>query len=247
MGLETILGIASLVVSAVGTGLSVQSQNNAAKSQEELSLLNLQSQRQAAQQQGRLQSMQAQVNAALAAKDQAAANAAAVSLERQAQSVGAAGRENTRQQRMQFAQFIAQQRAAVAASGVVDTTGSPLALLADSAKQEQYAADETLYQVESAQRQLYFDADMQRNAGTVAGMQGLGFRAESAGAMGSIGMAEAQARLDYLGARAGATAMRNGATASLIGGIGDAFSGGYNLYRNTPRTSKVKAINNSLK
>jgi len=178
----------------------------------------------------------------LAAKDQAAANAAAVSLERQAQSVGAAGRENTRQQRMQFAQFIAQQRAAVAASGVVDTTGSPLALLADSAKQEQYAADETLYQVESAQRQLYFDADMQRNAGTVAGMQGLGFRAESAGAMGSIGMAEAQARLDYLGARAGATAMRNGATASLIGGIGDAFSGGYNLYRNTPRTSKVKAV-----
>ena len=94
---------------------------------------------------------------------------------------------------MQFAQFIAQQRAAVAASGVVDTTGSPLAL-ADT-KQEQYAADETLYQVESAQRQLYFDADMQRNAGTVAGMQGLGFRAESAGAMGSIGMAEAQARL----------------------------------------------------
>ncbi len=48
MGLETILGIASLVVSAVGTGLSVQSQNNAAKSQEQLSLLNLQSQRQAA-------------------------------------------------------------------------------------------------------------------------------------------------------------------------------------------------------
>lgn len=241
MGLETVLGIASLVVGAVGTGLSIQSQNNAAKSQEQLSLLNLQSQRQAAQQQGRLQSMQAQVNAALAAKDQAAANAAAVAIERQAGVVGAVGRENTRRQRLEFAQFIASQRAAAAASGVVDTTGSPLALISDSAKQEQMAAEETLYQVENQQRSLYFDADMQRNAGTVAGMQGLGFRAESAGALGSIGMAEAQARLDYLGARAGATAMRNGATASLVGGIGDAVSGGYNLYRNTPRTSKIKA------
>jgi len=105
------IAIGGLVLSAVGTGMSVASSNNAAKSQEQLALLNAQAQTQAARQTGRLQSVQAQVNAALAEKDKVMANAAAQGLERQAGVVAATGRENTRRQRAEFAVFLAQQRA----------------------------------------------------------------------------------------------------------------------------------------
>jgi hypothetical protein len=218
MGLEAgaIIGIIGLISGAVGTGLSISSANNAAKSQEQLSLLNAQAQTQAARQSGRLQSMQAQVNAALAAKDAAAANAAAQSLEAQASVVGATGRENTRRQRAEFAVFLARQRASIAKSGVVDTTGSPLALLEDTARESQRAAEDTLFDVENQRRSLFADATAQRNTGVAAMIQGLGFRGESAGALGQIGMASAQARLDYLGARMGASAMRNNALASGV-------------------------------
>lgn len=237
LGIGAYIGIASLVLGAVGTGMSVSSANNAARSQEQLALLNAQAQTQAARQTGRLQSMQAQVNAALAEKDKAMANAAAQGIERQASTVAAAGRENTRRQRAEFAAFLAKQRAVIAGSGVVDTTGSPLAILEDTARESQRAAEDTLYEVENTRRNLFDEATMQRNAGTVSGIESLGFRAQSAGAIGSIGMASAQARLDYLGARAGAQAMRNNATGLAISQGGSLLMDASRMsFTRTPRT-----------
>lgn len=239
--METI-AVIGLVMSAVGIGMSTISANNAAKSQEQLALLNAQAQTQAIRQQGRLQSMQAQVNAALAAKDAAAANAAAESLEAQARTVGASGRENTRRQRAEFAVFLARQRASIAKSGVVDTTGSPLALLEDTARESQRAAEDTLFEVENTRRSLFADATAQRNNGVAAMIQGLGFRGEAAGALGQIGMGTAQARLDYLGARMGATAIRNNATASAISQGGTFLSDASRFsYNRTPRDSRAGA------
>ena len=233
----------SAVAGAVGTGISVVSANNAAKSQEQLALLNAQAQTQAARQAGRLQSMQAQLNAALAAKDAAAANAAAQSLERQAATVASAGRENTRRQRAEFAVFLARQRASIAKSGVVDTTGSPLALLEDTARESQRAAEDTLFEVENQRRSLFNEATAQRNAGTAAMIQGLGFRAESAGAIGQIGMASAQARLDYLGARMNASSLRNSALATGISQGGSLLHDVSKMnYFRTPSTSGARAI-----
>jgi|GEM_PF-2318541 len=232
------IAAASLIIGAIGTGLSVYSSNNAAKSQEQLALLNAQATTQAARQAGKLQSMQAQVNAALAQKDKNLANAAAATLEQQAGVVAATGRENTRRQRSEFAQFLARQRATIAGSGVVDTTGSPLSLLEDTAKESQRAAEDTLFEVENERRSIFDQATMQRNAGTVSGIEALGFRAQSAGALGGIGMASAQARLDYLGARAGATAMRNNATGMAISQGGSLLADASRIdWTRTPRNS----------
>jgi len=232
------IAIGGLVLSAVGTGMSVASSNNAAKSQEQLALLNAQAQTQAARQTGRLQSVQAQVNAALAEKDKVMANAAAQGLERQAGVVAATGRENTRRQRAEFAVFLAQQRASIAGSGVVDTTGSPLAILENTAKESQRAAEDTLFEVESQRRNIFDEATVQRNAGTVSGIEAMGFRGQAAGAIGNIGMQSAQARLDYLGARAGAQAMRNNATGMAISQGGSLLMDSSRMsFARTPRTS----------
>lgn len=235
----------TVVTSAVGIGLSMSASNNAAKSQEQLALVNAQAATQEARQRGTLSALQAQLNASLAQSDQKAANEAARVLEAQAGQVSKVGRENTRRSREEFARFLASQRASIAASGVLDTSGSPLALLADTASQDQRAAEDMLFETENSRNELFAQGIVQRNAGTVHGIQALGFKAEAAGARGSIGLGASNARLDVLASRAGANAMRQQAVGSAVGSIGSLGMSGVSMYSSMPGTNRGRSTANT--
>jgi hypothetical protein len=234
----TALAVAGLVVSAVGAGVSYVQANAAADQQSQIALLNAQSQRQALDQQGRAASMQALINQTLADKDRAAANANAVALEQQAQTGTRITTENIRRNREEMARFAALQRAQAANSGFVDTTGSPLALLASTAEEEQKMADAARYEDEMSRRSLFREAAFQRNTGTLAGIEGLGAKIGGAAARAQAALGQSQSRLDLFAARAGASAMRTGATANLLSSAGGFGQDVYSLYRQTPRTAK---------
>lgn len=235
----------SLAVGAVGIGLSMSASNNAAKSQEQLALVNAQAATQEARQRGTLSALQAQLNASLAESDKKAANEAARVLEAQAGQVSKVGRENTRRSREEFARFLASQRASIAASGVLDTSGSPMALLADTAAQDQRAAEDMLFETENSRNEIFAQANAQRNAGTVSGIQALGFKAEAAGARASIGLGASNARLDLLASRAGANAMRQQAVGSAVGSIGSLGMSGVSMYSSMPGTNRAKPQSNT--
>lgn len=234
------LGVAGLVVSAVGAGVSYYQQNKAADTQSEMALLNAQSQRQALEQQGRAASMQALINESLAQKERAAAEANARLLERQAAAGTRVTTENTRRGREDMARLMAVQRAAAAKNGFVDTTGSPLSLLASTAEEEQRMADAMRYEDEMSRRSLFKEAGEQRNAGIMAGIAGLSARASGAAARSQAAMGQSQARLDLYAARAGASAMRTGAASGLISAAGGLATSAYQTYRQTPRDRAAK-------
>lgn len=243
MAIETIIAGVSLAATAVGAGVSYYQANAAADAQAQMALLNAQSQRQALDQQGKAASMQALINQSLADKERAAANANAVALEQQAQAGTKITTENIRRNREEMARFAALQRAQAANSGFVDTTGSPLALLASTAEEEQKMADAARYEDELSRRSLFKEAAFQRNAGVLAGIQGLGSQIGGASARAQAAMGQSQSRLDLYAARAGASAMRTSAGAGLLTSAGGFAQDVYSLYRQTPRSAKKASAN----
>lgn len=239
MGIEAVLYGAGLAIAAVGSGVTYYQANKAADMQSELALLNAQSQRQAIDQQGRAASMQALINQSLADKDRAAAEANARMLERQAESGTRVTTENIRRGREEMARLMAAQRAQIGKNGFVDTTGSPLALLASTKEEEQRMADAMRYEDESSRRALFSEASNQRNAGILAGIGGLGAAASGAAARGQAAMAQSQNRLDLYAARAGSDAIRTNATGNLLSSAGGLASSAYQGYRRMPRGAKA--------
>lgn len=233
--MPTALGIISLVVGAVGSGVSYMSAQSAAKTQETMALLNAQAQTQAISQQGQIGQMQAALNTALARKDQQAINENA---KVQAQSVDLASRaavESTRRTRDEAARFAAQQRASLAKGGFADTTGSPLALLADTAEKSQAEADRQRFEDEQARRLGFREVSMMRNQGILAGLNVTGQRLSGLAAAQQATQQASQAKLDYYAQRAAASAARSQAMGSLINQAGGLAYQGYNLYQNMPR------------
>lgn len=232
----TYLAIASIAASAVGAGMQYYSANNAADTQSRLAMMNAQAQTQAARQSGQAAQMQAKVNQVLAAKEQAAANANAAALRQQAEIGSNISAENTRKNREEMARMIALQRAQVAKAGFVDSTGSPLQLLTQTAEEEQRMSDEYRYQDEMQRRQLFREATIQENEGILAGITGRSAAISGMAAMQQANMAISQARLDAWGQRAAASAMRTSATGQLFTSAGTIGSNAYTMkYRTPPR------------
>lgn len=236
--MATTLYAIGLVASAVGAGVSYYQQNKAADTQAQLAGLNAQAQRQALEQQGRAASMQALINESLANKEKAAAEANARLLERQAEAGTRVTTENIRRSREEMARLMAVQRAAIGKNGFVDTTGSPLALLASTAEEEQRTADAMRYEDEMSRRSLFREAAFQRNAGILAGIQGTGAQVAGAAARAQTALGQSQSRLDLYAARANASAVRTNATSNLISGIGGLAVAGYGGYRQSPRYAR---------
>jgi hypothetical protein len=234
MATEVILGVAALVVGAVGAGVSYSASTRAASAQEAIGLANAQAQTQALRQQGEVASMQAMINQSLADKDRQAAVANAKALEQQAEVGTRVSMENTRRGREEMARAMSIQRAQIAKSGFVDTTGSPLQLLASSAEEEQRMADEMRYQDEISRRSLFREAAMQRNQGTLAGISGIGALAGGAAARAQAAAGQTQAQLDLYSERAGAAGRRSAAVGSLLGDVGSGLASASNLKRRTP-------------
>lgn len=233
--MPTALGIVSVLVGAVGSGLSYAAGQSAAKEQETLSLLNAQTQTQAIRQQGQVNQMQAAINTALAKKEQEAANANARNIEAQANVATRASMDATRRSREDAARFAALQVASLAKGGFADTTGSPLALLADTAEKAQQEADTIRFQDEQNRRLMFQDASIARNQGVLAGLNVQSQRLGGLAAAQRQTAELAQARMNYYGQRAAASAARSGATGSLLNSLGGLAYQGYSVYQNAPR------------
>ncbi len=245
IGITAVLGIASLVIGAVGAGVSYYSSNQAASQQNALAALNAQAQLQAIQQQGQTSRMQSAINQQMAANERAAFERNANTLESQAESNSALARENARRSREDFARMSASQRAQLAKAGVSDATGSPLVLLASTAEEEQRTVDQLRYEDETQRRTLFQEADNQRVQAEGAGMQLVGYQIQGAAARQQALTAASQTHLDLLSQQAGARAMRQQALGSLISSAGGLTKQAYGLqdeigFTNwrTPRTSR---------
>lgn len=235
--MASILGIASLLVTAVGAGLSYASSVSAANTQDKIAGANAANQVQAIAQQREAASMQSRINAQMAANERAAFDRNATALEQQAEAVSAANRENTRRTRQDYQRHIGALRAQLGANGVADASESPLALLSQVAQQEQQAADEIRFTDEGQRRNLFREADNQRISGDMAKLQITGYQLQAGAAKQAAANALAQSRLDLMSANAASNGMRNQAIGGLFSSIGGLTGQAYDMYRRTPRGS----------
>lgn len=229
------IGIISVLAGAVGSGISYMSAQSAAKTQDTLALLNAQAQTQAIKQQGAITQMQSAINTTLAKQEQAAAAADAKNIASQVEVQTRASIEATRRSREEAARFAALQVASLAKGGFADTTGSPLALLADTAEKAQQDADTLRFEDEQNRRLAFHEAAMARNRGILGGLNVQSQRLSGLAAAQRQTSELAQTRMNYLAQRAAASAARTGAGGSLLNSLGGLAYQGYSVYRNAPR------------
>jgi hypothetical protein len=221
MGIETIVGLA---LAAVGTGVSAYGQHQAAKSQASIANYNFAAQQQNAMMQQQAANMQAaalqkqasyadaqaSINNALAQSEAQARLNNADSMRSSAEAQAAADRQNIISKQKDFERFTAEQRAAIGASGVVES-GSPLDALAESAGNMQASLNESHYQSEITRRKTLGQAGLEEFGGKLA----------QAGATAQLGAGKAQADMlrtnASLEALKGASAYRSGMEEANIG------------------------------
>jgi hypothetical protein len=101
-------------------------------------------------------------------------------------------RETIRREGGEYRKFQGAQRAAIAASGLVKSTGTPLDILADTAAQIQLDREDALYTDELNRRSLFREADMERLGGKMA-LAGATLNRSSALAEADLGAAAGRA------------------------------------------------------
>lgn len=217
---STYLAMAAIGASIAGSAVAYTGSVNAARSNDAIALANAQAATMAAKNQGSMQAAQAQLEAIKARKEQEAAFANAAGMRLKTEAESRAAQENIRRGREDFSKVLAQQRAATAARGVVDTTGSPLELLVKGAENQQLAEEEARYADEIARRQGFRAADLETVRGRVAGLDVGMSLLTAAAARNNAQMGATQARLNLFGERAQSQAMRTQATAGLISSAG---------------------------
>lgn len=240
MSLPVILGGAALAISAVGVGMQYTANKAAASNAAAMAKYNYAIQAQNIRQNqalaewsARAQASQANANAAVV-KQTAEANAK--NIENQAQGVLNRGVEDVRRTREDQMRMSAIQRARVAKSGVA-AAGTPVEVLAESARDMQLALNDSWYETNTERDSLLWAAKMERYGGEV-GAANYGAQASMLKAEG--GLAPIKARMDLRRARyeslAGmnaASGMRSAATAGLVSGAGTLLSQGYKMGYNS--------------
>jgi len=204
--------ILSLVVSGVGTGLSYYGQQQQAKNAQNVANYNAQIQ----QQNARIQQQVAQQNAALSMANYQQQQNNAQTIQNQTVAQEAQGREQTARMRQQQQRQLGLVRSQYAASGVVNE-GSPLAVLADTARLTELNIQDSAYSTELQRQQTLQRADQERfQSGSSlfdAGMQNL-----QAAAATRIGYR--QADLTKLSGQSQAQGYQLASYGSLISGAG---------------------------
>jgi hypothetical protein len=189
----------SAIIMAVAAGVQAYSSYQQGKTTQAIHNINAGNQMRNAQIQAA--SMQAQANLQ---KQQAAANFAMNSAEAQAKFANAEGmenkalsqdaidRENARKRDAQFAEMTATQRANIAASGAIESSGTPLDLLSESAGAIQRDREEQQYANELRRRSLFHEAANERLGGHLA-LAGATLNRDSAVAEAGLRLASSKA------------------------------------------------------
>jgi hypothetical protein len=172
---STTLAVVAAVASIAGAGISAYGQYQSGKAQNAIAQFKAMQQEKQAQTQllsmqtqAALQKQQAEANFKLRSAEAQARLNNAQALEDQALSQDAINRANLRKRREDFARMQGEQRAAIAASGVAEATGTPLDLLAETAAKIQQDQEEQHYAGELQRRTLFSEAEQERLGGKLA-------------------------------------------------------------------------------
>lgn len=202
MGIEALV-IAGLAATAIGAGVSAYGQQQQGKAQEAIAAFNAANQQKQAQNQliamqtqAALQKQQAEANFKLRSAEAAARNSNANALEQQALQQDRVDRVNAAKKREEYRRAQAQQRVTIAASGVVEASGTPLDILAETAAKIQASMEEDKYASEIQRRTLLSEAANERLGGKLA-IAGATLDRDSE--VAAAGLRNAAARAGYVG------------------------------------------------
>jgi hypothetical protein len=228
------------IFTAAGAGVAAYGQYQSGKSAESIANYNAQNQRDQAemsmlQMQAQSEQIKASAEANLALRTQEA-NARfqnATMLEDKAKSDDSVSRLNIRKKAEEYARMQGEQRAAIAGSGIVEASGSPLDLLAETAAKIQADQDVDHYANEVARRQTFREADLERLGGNMALA---GATLDRNNALAEANLTESAGRISLLSGRreaeitrltgsAARTEANYNAIGSLISGTGSLTKG----------------------
>jgi predicted PP-loop superfamily ATPase len=237
--------IIGTAASLVGGGIAAYSSYQAGKTNAAISSFNAMNQEKnakmqllAMQTQANLQKQAAEAQYALRSQEAQAKFNNATSIENQALGQDRINRVNLQKRREEMERQAASTRAAIAASGAVESSGTPLDILAETAATIQRDQEEQHYEGELNRISLLREAQMERLGGSLA-LAGATLDRNSE--VAAAGLNRSAARSSYLsGMReanltrlSGKSAARSGAIqagATLFSSIGSAASG-YQTYK----------------
>jgi hypothetical protein len=224
------------IASAVGAGMSYSASLDAAKTQSTFGLLNAQAGAQAARLQGRQAQLQSSIQAAGAKAQAATAANNAISIEKQTEAESRIAQENIRRSRQEFSNTFGKMRAGASASGVLETTGSPLDFLVKASEDQQLYEAEQRWQDENNRRGGFRKAQVERMSGTGMALNASLFDIQGQAELAAAKVRATQATMGGYAAQAEAAGTRSAATAGLVSNLGDTGMSAYNMYQNrTPR------------
>lgn len=257
--ISAISGVGALALTGIGMGMQYKAQRQAAAQQAALARYNyaieaqnIRQQTAMAQWQANAQAKQMEANAGMAnANAQANANLMKTNAEANAQAMETAskanisrGVEDVRRTREEQLRFQAIQRARQAKSGVA-AAGTPVEVLAETARNMQLAVNDSWYETNVESSRLEHAAAVERWQGDrAAQMELFGGAGQAANMQMQAGIARAEGALAPIRARmamrknqfelqAGlnsAGGMKQAATAGLVAGAGSLLSQGASLY-----------------
>ena len=237
-------------MTVVSAGISAYGMYQQGQSQKAIANFNSQEQQRQAEQQMRMmqtqaemQRQQADANFKMRQTEAEARMNNARSMEQRALQQDAANELNLRKRREDFARMQGEQRAAIAASGVAESTGTPLDLLAETAAKIQQDQEEQSYINEVNRRTLLNESVMERLGGKLA-LVGATLDRDSlvaeaglrdAAAYGSYLSGMRESEITRLTGSAAAQAGMYNAAGTLLSGL----AGGADIYtrRNPPKGS----------
>lgn len=237
-------------LSAVGAGVSFIGGMQQAKAAEAISAQNAAIQQQNANMQAQslraqaeLQRIQALANSRLRQAEAGSQYANADAMRQRAAVQEQINAENLRKQREQGQRLMATQRARFASAGVVESTGSPLSLLAETAGIIQRDLGERQYQNELQLSGLYQEAALERLGGEYA-LAGATLdkssalsaaRLTDASATATLLTGQRQAEITRLSGQSQASGLR-------IGAFGNLLSAGSGLYNQGRQLQQLGAF-----
>lgn len=234
---------AALILGGIGAGVSAYGQYQAARTQDVMARYNAQQQEKQAQQQllsmqtqAALQKQTAEANFRLRAQEAQARFNNAESLQNQAITQDSVNRANLAKRAEMMRRVQGEQRAKIAASGAVESTGSPLDLLAETAAQIEMDKQEQVYSQGQQRQTLFREADMERLGGEFA-LAGSTLDRDSS--LSAARLNDAAASAQYLAGMREAEITRLAGRAQRMAGLyaaaGTLFSGANSMFDLTTR------------
>lgn len=232
---------AAIIMTVVAAGVSAYGMYQSGKSQEAISNYNAQNREREAEMrllamrtQAAQQQQQAEANFKLRKIESDARMNNAKSMEGQALAQDAVDRLNLRKRREDFARMVGKQRADIAASGVSESSGTPLDLLAETQAKIRQDQNEQKYVQDVRRRTLFNEAAVERLGGKLA-LAGATLDRDSSVAAAALNEASAQGeylsgmreaeitRLTGSAARTSANYQAAGTLLSGLSGAGDMY------------------------